>query len=56
MNDEPNTAPSEATLNLSGEIWMGVCIVLVAAAMVVQAAFFTGDRLSTTTEALSRLW
>ena len=56
MSDEPRTAPSEATTSLSGEIWMGGGIVLVAIAMVVQAAFFTGDRLSTTTEALSRLW
>jgi hypothetical protein len=35
---------------------MGIGIVLVAIAMVTQAYFFSGDRLSTTGEAISRLW
>ncbi len=56
MDNEPKTRPSEAKLNLSGEIWMGVGIVLVTIGMIVQAVFFTGDRLSTTTEAINRLW
>lgn len=56
MSAESKTAPSVAVISLSGELWMGAGIVLVVVAMIVQAAFFTGDRLSTTTEALSRLW
>jgi hypothetical protein len=56
VSDELKSAPSVAVIDLSGELWMGACIVLVAVAMIVQAIFFTGDRLSTTTEAINRLW
>ncbi len=35
---------------------MGICIVLVATAMIAQAYFFTGDNFSTTGETIGRLW
>jgi hypothetical protein len=56
VNDEPTPAQPEAKLSMTSEIWTAGAIVLVAIAMIVQAVFFTGDRLSTTTEAINRLW
>jgi hypothetical protein len=35
---------------------MGICIMVVATAMIAQAYFFIGDRFSTTGEAIGRLW
>ncbi len=53
----PGTIMSKNLSSGFGLEWgMGIGIVLVAIAMVTQAYFFTGDRLSTTGEAISRLW
>ncbi len=46
----------KSTIGLGLEWGMGAGIALVAICMVAHAYFFTGDRLSTTGEALSRLW
>ncbi len=46
----------KSTIGLGLEWGMGICIVLVAIAMITQAYFFTGDRLSTTDEVIGRLW
>ena len=53
----PGTIMPKSLSSGFGLEWgMGIGIVLVAIAMVTQAYFFTGDRLSTTGEAISRLW
>ncbi len=56
MSDEQKSAPPESVMSITSELWTGAGIILVACAMIIQAAFFTGDRLSTTAEALGRLW
>jgi hypothetical protein len=53
----PGITMSGKPRSVFGLEWMmGAGIVLVAIAMIAQAYFFTGDRLSTTSEAISRLW
>lgn len=56
MDEDRNHGAPDRRPGLSGEVCMGIGIVLIAITMVLQDVLFDGDTVSATGEALAALW
>jgi hypothetical protein len=54
--DDPRRTPDEERAGIPGSAYVGLAIVLIGVAMVLQAYLFDGDKLSPAGRALMGIW